>query len=154
MVLIFTLCMFFGFLRAVSGCTPPDPFPGDLPREGGSASTSTSTTSSGGTGGSTLIDCASPDAKACGNGICVDKNLPQNGCEEASCSPCFEGMDLPHASPGCAPNGDCTAVCQGGYGDCNLNGLDGCEILLLTDPKNCGACGNVCPNACSQGNCQ
>ena len=63
-------------------------------------------------------------------------------------------MDLPHASPGCAPNGNCIAVCLEGYGDCNLDEADGCEVLLLTDPGNCGACGNVCQNACSQGSCQ
>lgn len=48
--------------------------------------------------------------------------------------------------------------CNPNFADCNGNPVDGCERHLLTDPSNCGGCGNVCifPNAvgaCASGSC-
>jgi len=31
-----------------------------------------------------------------------------------------------------------------GYGNCDGNGTNGCELNVTTDNNNCGACGNVC----------
>lgn len=61
----------------------------------------------------------------------------------------------PNTETGCA-NGKCgTAKCTGTFGDCDKDGIgpdgkvncasNGCETDLGADPKNCGACGNVCP---------
>lgn len=50
----------------------------------------------------------------------------------------------------------CSLQCKGGFGDCNQNKcLDGCEIDLRSDPKNCGACGNTCDpgQSCREGQC-
>jgi hypothetical protein len=30
------------------------------------------------------------------------------------------------------------------HGDCNADATDGCETLLSSDPKHCGACGRAC----------
>jgi hypothetical protein len=35
-------------------------------------------------------------------------------------------------------------VCPDGFANCNLISLDGCEVNLKTDTKNCGSCGNAC----------
>ncbi|MBM4355446.1 MAG: hypothetical protein FJ109_16940 [Deltaproteobacteria bacterium] len=48
--------------------------------------------------------------------------------------------------------------CKAGFGDCNNQGGDGCEVNLEQDAANCGGCGKVCklPNAtanCSGSSC-
>lgn len=48
-----------------------------------------------------------------------------------------------HVVPNCL-YGSCTLRCVDGYGDCNGEPLDGCETNLLSDQRNCGACGNSC----------
>src|SRR4029079_4082142 len=47
--------------------------------------------------------------------------------------------------PGCI-DGVCAYPCAPGWGRCPT-GIDtpDCETALLTDPNNCGGCGNVCP---------
>jgi hypothetical protein len=60
-----------------------------------------------------------------------------------------------------AVSGEDMAVCAVGALDCDQNSGNGCEIDGQTDPKNCGACGNVCDdgdpctsNECVAGTCQ
>lgn len=44
--------------------------------------------------------------------------------------------------------------CTTGYGDCNTDGRDGCEVTFATDPNNCGRCGRSCGGAtCTSGSC-
>lgn len=40
--------------------------------------------------------------------------------------------------------GSCVFSCMQGWGDCNHDPKDGCEVNLGSDPRNCGACGKVC----------
>ena len=48
----------------------------------------------------------------------------------------------------------CELSCPEGFADCNDDPDDGCEIDLLNDCDNCGACGNDCSEyACSDGSC-
>jgi hypothetical protein len=55
--------------------------------------------------------------------------------------------------------GACGIACLAGFGNCDGNGLNGCETPLSTDPRNCGACGTACPGgpgataACAAGRC-
>jgi hypothetical protein len=35
-------------------------------------------------------------------------------------------------------------ACPSGYGDCDRNPANGCEVNLKTDPSNCGICGGNC----------
>ncbi len=39
----------------------------------------------------------------------------------------------------------CDLTCASGYGNCDSDTSNGCETSVLTDPLNCGQCGNVCP---------
>jgi hypothetical protein len=52
-------------------------------------------------------------------------------------------------------NGVCGFVCNAGYGNCNGNSADGCEINLMTSSTNCGSCGNACSvgQTCLNGVC-
>jgi hypothetical protein len=58
-------------------------------------------------------------------------------------------------------NGDCDNYtvtghrCNAGFGNCDGDWSNGCEVNLNTDPNNCGSCGNSCgANAyCTGGTC-
>lgn len=49
-----------------------------------------------------------------------------------------------NATPTCTMS-SCGATCNAGFGNCDNNIVNGCEINLNTSPLNCGACGTVCP---------
>ena len=106
----------------------------------------------------------------CGVGKCsagfddCDKNV-LNGCEQdllsdsKNCGACGNVCTFNHGV-GTFQAGKCVLqACDNGFADCDLNANNGCEIALLNDLKNCGACANACPvpaNAtasCSQGVC-
>ena len=87
---------------------------------------------------------------------------PNDGCEanlntnSNHCKMC--GMacpTYPFSTPWCNA-GMCDVTCNGGRGNCDLMPMNGCEVNVLTDPDNCGACGNKCPMArpsCVNGFC-
>jgi hypothetical protein len=86
---------------------------------------------------------------------------PRNGCEVGlgtitncrSCADvCPSGAAL-NGTPACTAN-VCRTSCNAGFGDCNGNPADGCE-LPLSSPANCGACGRACPagQSCAAGVC-
>jgi len=83
-----------------------------------------------------------------------------NGCEvditSAStcgndCTDIVDCANLPNAgiTPACTSN-DCaltdnsTTDCTLGWGNCNMDGADGCETFVNGDPGNCGGCGTTC----------
>ena len=89
-----------------------------------------------------------------------DKNA-DNGCEVSvrldpdHCGGCGLACPvLPHAERGC---GDTCTIwrCNAGYGDCNGEVSDGCEVALALDPQSCGTCGKACGTGetCKNGAC-
>ncbi|MDX9723201.1 MAG: hypothetical protein RBU37_20790 [Myxococcota bacterium] len=50
-----------------------------------------------------------------------------------------------HASRSCA-NGQCSYACEAGWGNCNNDWSDGCEVELAYSASHCGACGSTCPS--------
>jgi hypothetical protein len=60
-----------------------------------------------------------------------------------------------HATVACVAHQCTIAACDVGYADCDRLEADGCEVRLLSDAMNCGACGNVClaGSPCIQGQC-
>src|SRR3954468_289885 len=83
---------------------------------------------------------------ACPNGlVCIN-----GGC---TCPQC----NIPNSITKCINNVCTYDSCVQGFGNCDGNNANGCEINTNTDAKNCGACGNVCPQNlqyCFQGKCQ
>jgi hypothetical protein len=86
-------------------------------------------------------------------GVCVRIDDPAFGCTRESCSPCV----IRNGEPVCAAGVCVVARCIFGYEDCNTDPLDGCEVDVLRDRKNCGGCGKACPTGycggCKDGLC-
>lgn len=85
-----------------------------------------------------------------------------NGCETnvatdpANCGICGTACTLPNATPVCAAGICQVATCAAGFGDCDLDPDNGCEVNLLASVMNCGMCGRACSGAgatCSAGTC-
>jgi hypothetical protein len=95
---------------------------------------------------------------SCSNGTCTIAcaagygncdNDASNGCEtqlttNANCGACGTACNLPNATESCA-TGTCTlTACNTGYGDCDGNDNNGCEISFSNDPSHCGSCAKSC----------
>jgi hypothetical protein len=70
------------------------------------------------------------------------------------------GMAATGGAGGTGGQGGDQMLCPDGWGDCDIEPLNGCEINLKTNASNCGACGAKCPfgtgsyAACVAGNCE
>ncbi len=98
---------------------------------------------------------------AAGSGNC-DGNNP-NGCEtslttsDAHCGACSAGCADVHGTSTCL-GGACAATCDPGWGNCDLNGANGCETDTSVSDTHCGTCGTTCAdlngtNTCVGGTC-
>ncbi len=110
-------------------------------------------------GGNTPECVCGPAETACGNFedpeeavTCVDlSNDPNNcgGCNHAC-------PTVPNAKAVCR-SGVCGLECPANRADCNGSWAGGCEVDLLSNMKNCGACGNACDTdagqPCINGSC-
>ncbi len=87
-----------------------------------------------------------------------------NGCEAnlattpSNCGMCGRACSLTNATAGCTLGACSVTSCATGFGNCNGNAADGCEVDVRGSVANCGACGRVCALAnatpiCSAGTC-
>ncbi|HQK20349.1 MAG TPA: hypothetical protein PLJ27_23020, partial [Polyangiaceae bacterium] len=94
-----------------------------------------------------------------GYGNC-DSNA-SNGCETdlktslSHCGTCGKTCSFSNASASCT-NGVCALKsCNSGYGNCDNNSENGCEVNLATNKNHCGSCGRACPSgSCVSGTCE
>jgi hypothetical protein len=83
----------------------------------------------------------SPPTTLCA-AACVDTQTDPNNC--GACNQvCSVGV---HATPACG-GGRCGIVCEANYRDCDGNPSTGCEVNVVGDIANCGACGRACTAA-------
>jgi hypothetical protein len=62
------------------------------------------------------------------------------------CGACGSGcaMGSHTTSVTCTAMGCEVAGCDSGFGDCDGNAANGCEVRLSNDPAHCGMCGRAC----------
>lgn len=91
-------------------------------------------------------DCLSPRTWCAAQRVCTDLSSDNSNCGACGSRCPFQASSVYGTLYSCA-DGVCNShlVCQARYANCNDDMSDGCEVLLTTDPKNCGECGNVCP---------
>ena len=103
---------------------------------------------------------ASCVAGKCGLASCIANfancdNMPANGCEVnttndvKNCGSCGRMCAAAaNQSVACVAS-VCKTTCNAGFGDCDGNPVNGCEVDLTRDPANCSACNSKCtlPNA-------
>lgn len=109
-----------------------------------------------------MLDGATCEAGSC-KGDCQDgykdcNSDPSDACEvylgsRENCGACgvdcvadlhFSEDTVACTRPGPTKSFGCSGSCQPKYGDCDGDLGNGCEADFRNDPKNCGACGNVC----------
>ena len=86
---------------------------------------------------------------ACLSGYQDCNTLPSDGCEAdlnsaATCGSCTNSCTAPANAVAVCFTGSCGFSCSLGFGNCNGDPVDGCEINLATDPLHCGSCTIVC----------
>ena len=117
--------------------------------------------------GSCGVTCSSLNTTgvSCGEGVCFPQckagfgscGPKKNGCEvklatdAAHCGACGNACSAANATAACIVGACGFNGCNTGYADCNQKSVDGCEVAIGTDSKNCGACGKACNG--SNGNC-
>ena len=89
---------------------------------------------------------------ACGVGFANCDNNCANGCEinqtndAKNCGACAKACPVPANSTATCATSVCnaTCACNFGFADCDKSCLNGCEINVTSDVKNCGGCGFPC----------
>ncbi|MEC7519308.1 MAG: MXAN_6577-like cysteine-rich protein [Myxococcota bacterium] len=97
-----------------------------------------------------FADCNADLGEASGDGCEID-----TATDPDNCGACGIVCEAENAIAGCAASSCTIAMCDAGFGDCDMDFSNGCELPLLDDDMNCGACGNVCPagEGCNSGTC-
>ncbi len=106
----------------------------------------------GTSGGITGTAC--PGGESCQNGSCsatCGGNLTACGSacvdetnDPSHCGTCTTVCNAANAVNVCRSKQCAIEACTAGRGDCDGMIANGCETSTLSDPNNCGACGNVC----------
>ncbi len=76
--------------------------------------------------------------------------------DPANCGACGKVCSGANVSASTCVAGSCgVKTCAAGFGDCDGNPANGCEVNTNTSSANCGTCGTLCANAktCSNGLC-
>lgn len=99
------------------------------------------------------VECTTP----WGSKECADTTSSDSHCGACGnrCTNTASVPDRPNTYYGCLGSTCDVPKCRSGYFDCDGDETNGCESLVNSDPKNCGACGNACDpgQQCFRGEC-
>ncbi len=90
--------------------------------------------------------CASPTINC--SGVCRDLVNDAN-----NCGVCGTVCTRANGVAGCASSACTLSACNSGFGNCDGNAANGCEINTGTSVTNCGVCGNSCQFANAAASC-
>jgi hypothetical protein len=90
-----------------------------------------------GSSGFNLTCC--PSGASCCNGACVDVTSDVN-----NCGACGNNCQVLNGTPACVAGTCLVSSCNAGWFACDSPPTR-CDVNILTDVNNCGACGHVCP---------
>ncbi len=97
-------------------------------------------------GGVCSATCASPTVNC--SGVCRDRSSDPN-----HCGACGTVCTRTNGVAGCAAGACTLAACNAGFGNCDGNASNGCEVNTNTTVTNCGVCGNSCQFANAAATC-
>ncbi|MDF2694832.1 MAG: Tryptophan synthase alpha chain [Labilithrix sp.] len=89
------------------------------------------------------IECLCPTGQTLCFGRCVDVTTDPRSCGGCGIDCTTVAANQNNTVAFCT-YGSCDYGCAQGWGDCDGDPKNGCEVNLNSDPKNCGSCGNSC----------
>lgn len=89
------------------------------------------------------IDCLCPTGQTLCYGRCVDVTTDPHSCGGCGVDCTTIAANQNNTVAFCS-YGSCDYGCAQGWGDCDGDPKNGCEVNLNSDPKSCGACGKSC----------
>lgn len=101
-------------------------------------------------------ECSCSAGTANCNADCSDSCETNIASDLANCGACGRTCTLAHATAACTAGACAVARCEPGWGDCDGNPANGCEVDLTRDGNHCGACGRSCGagSLCAAGTCE
>jgi hypothetical protein len=84
----------------------------------------------------------------CADTVCGDSCVKLDS-DPNNCGACGTVCTSMNGTPACVA-GSCTvSSCNAGFGDCDGNPANGCEVNLNTDVQHCGTCATNCTQSCA-----
>jgi hypothetical protein len=81
-----------------------------------------------------------PEGESCCTGACQ-----RTRSDVSHCGACGRSCALANATPRCADGACAVSACATGFGNCDAQSANGCEVDLRTALAHCGGCDNACP---------
>ena len=92
-------------------------------------------------------NCGKCGVACVNNNSCCGSACADTTREVFNCGKCGASCGGKNASWSCTNSACAITMCNGTFRDCNMDPSDGCEVNIVSDAKNCKACGMACVEA-------